>query len=115
MKHLEEENNQLFIDAYGLQKELTPEVPIAQITLTVNPAYRYGGKLTEEGQWTRFRRDTMSELVSYTIGCMMGRYSLDAPGLIYAHSGGAGFDPRLYTTFPADPDGIVPTHRLRLV
>ena len=90
------------------QEELTPDVPIEQITLTVNPAYRYGGKLTEEEQWTRFRQDTMKELVSYAIGCMMGRYSLDAPGLIYAHSGGAGFDPNRYTTFPADPDGIVP-------
>ena len=74
----------------------------------MNPAYRYGGNLTEEEQWTRFRQDTMKELVSYAIGCMMGRYSLDAPGLIYAHSGGAGFDPSRYTTFPADPDGIVP-------
>jgi hypothetical protein len=55
MKRLEEENNRLFIDAYGLQDELTPDVPIEQITLTVNPAYRYGGKLTEEEQWTRFR------------------------------------------------------------
>ena len=108
MKRLEEENNRLFIDAYGLQGELTPDVPIEQITLTVNPAYRYGGKLTEEEQWTYFRRDTMKELVSYAIGCMMGRYSLDAPGLIYAHSGGKGFDPSRYTTFPADPDGIVP-------
>ena len=77
MKHLEEENNRLFIDAYGLADELTPDVPIEQITLTVNPAYRYGGKLTEEAQWTRFRHDTMTELVSYAIGCMMGRYSLD--------------------------------------
>ena len=108
MKRLEEENNYLFIDAYGLQDELTPDVPIEQITLTVNPAYRYGGKLTEEEQWTRFRQDTMKELVSYAIGCMMGRYSLDAPGLIYAHSGGKGFDPSRYTAFPADPDGIVP-------
>ena len=108
MKRLEEENNRLFIDAYGLQDELTPDVPIEQITLTVNPAYRYGGNLTEEEQWTRFRRDTMAELVSYAIGCMMGRYSLDAPGLIYAHSGGTGFDPGRYKTFPADPDGIVP-------
>ena len=108
MKRLEEENNRLFIDAYGLQGELTPDVPIEQITLTANPAYRYGGKLTEEEQWAYFRRDTMAELVSYAIGCMMGRYSLDAPGLIYAHSGGAGFDPSRYTTFPADPDGIVP-------
>ena len=108
MKRLEEENNRLFIDAYGLAEELTPDVPIEQITLTVNPSYRYGGKLTEEEQWTRFRQDTMKELVSYAIGCMMGRYSLDAPGLIYAHSGGAGFDPSRYTTFPADSDGIIP-------
>ena len=108
MQRLEEENNRLFIDAYGLQGELTPDVPIEEITLTVNPAYRYGGNLTEEEQWTRFRQDTMKELVSYAIGCMMGRYNLDASGLIYAHSGGAGFDPSRYTTFPADPDGIVP-------
>lgn len=108
MKRLEEENNRLFIDAYGLADELTPDVPIEQITLTVNPAYRYGGKLTEEEQWTRFRQNTMEELASYAVGCMMGRYSLDAPGLIYAHSGNEGFDPGQYTTFPADDDGIVP-------
>jgi len=108
MKRLEEENNRLLIDAYGLADELTPDVPIEQITLTVNPAYRYGGKLSEEEQWTRFREDTIEELVSYAIGCMMGRYSLDAPGLIYAHSGNEGFDPSRYSTFPADEDGIVP-------
>ena len=108
MKRLEEENNRLFIDAYGLQDELTPGVPIEQITLTVNPAYRYGGNLTEEEQWDRFRPDTMKELISYAIGCMMGRYSLDVPGLIYAHSGNVDFDPSRYTRFPADPDGIVP-------
>ncbi|WP_291993325.1 BREX-1 system adenine-specific DNA-methyltransferase PglX [Candidatus Accumulibacter sp. ACC003] len=108
MKRLEEENNRLFIDAYGLQDELTPDVPLSQITLTVNPAYRYGGKLSEEEQWTRFRQDTMEELVSYAIGCMMGRYSLDEPGLIYAHAGNVGFDATRYQTFPADADGIVP-------
>jgi len=108
MQRLEEENNRLFIEAYGLQDELTPEVPLSQITLTVNPAYRYGGKLTEEEQWSRFRADTMKELISYAIGCMMGRYSLDEPGLIYAHSGNEGFDPSRYATFPVDDDGIVP-------
>ena len=108
MKRLEEENNRLFIDAYGLTDELTPDVPAEQITLTVNPAYRYGGKLSEEDQWIRFRQDTMAELVSYAIGCMMGRYSLDEPGLIYAHSGNAGFDASRYNIFPADSDGIVP-------
>ena len=108
MKRLEEENNRLFIDAYGLAGELTPDVPIEEITLTVNPAYRYGSNLTEEEQWIRFRQDTMAELVSYAIGCMMGRYSLDEPGLIYAHSGNVGFDAARYTTFPADSDGIIP-------
>ena len=108
VKRLEEENNRLFIDAYGLTDELTPDVPIEEITLTVNPAYRYGVKLTEEEQWTRFRQDTMKELVSYVIGCVMGRYSLDAPGFIYAHRGNIDFNHSRYTRFPADPDGIVP-------
>jgi len=118
VQRLEEENNRLFIDAYGLQDELTPEVPIEQITLTVNPAYRYGKKLSDD-EWsveegfpeeleTRFREDTMQELVSYAIGCAMGRYSLDEPGLIYAHSGNVGFDASRYSTFPADGDGIIP-------
>jgi hypothetical protein len=108
MKRLEEENNRLFIDAYSLADELASEVPVEQITLTVNPAYRYGVKGTEEERNTRFREDTMKELVSYAIGCMMGRYSLDAPGLIYANSGNEGFEPGQYTTFEADDDGIVP-------
>jgi hypothetical protein len=47
-------------------------------------------------------------LASYAIGCMMGRYSLDEPGLIYAHAGNVGFDTTRYKTFPADADGIVP-------
>ncbi len=108
MKRLEEENNRLFIDAYDLAEELTPDVPIEQITLTVNPTYRYGGSLNEEEQWIRFRLDTTAELISYAIGCMMGRYSLDEPGLIYAHAGNIGFDATRYKTFQADPDGIVP-------
>ena len=108
MKRLEEENNRLFIDAYGLANELTPDVPIEQITLTVNPAYRYGGKLDETEQWTRFRQDSMEELVSYAIGCILGRYSLYEPGLIYADSGNEDFDASKYTAFAADDDGIVP-------
>ena len=91
MKRLEEENNKLFIDAYGLQDELTPDVPDEQITLT------------------RADREKDSQrLVSYAIGCMMGRYSLDEPGLIYAHAGNQDFDASRYQTFPADADGIIP-------
>jgi hypothetical protein len=88
---LEEENNRLFIDAYGLQDELSPEVPDDQITL-----YRPN------------REEDIKRLISYAIGCMMGRYSLDKPGLIYAHSGNTDFDPSQYSTFPADSDGIIP-------
>ena len=108
MKRLEEENNRLFAEAYGIADEIDSKVPIEQIALTANPAYRYGGNLTEEEQWARFRQDTMQELVSYAIGCMMGRYSLDEPGLIYAHAGNVGFEATRYQTFPADADGIVP-------
>lgn len=112
IKKIEEENNRLFIDVYGLADQLTPDVQLEQITLTVNPVYRYGSNLTEEEQITRFRKDTMVELVSYAIGCMMGRYSLDEPGLVYAHAGNVGFDPQRYTRFAADGDGIVPVSDL---
>ena len=107
MKRLEEENNKLFIEAYGLQDELTPDVPDEQITLT------------------RADREKDSQrLASYALGCMMGRYSLDEPGLIYAHAGNQDFDASRYQTFPADADGIIPltemhwfeddaTHRIR--
>jgi hypothetical protein len=111
LKRLEEYNNHLFIDAYGLQNELNPEVPIEQITLTVNPAYRYGSKLTEEEQRTRFRQDSMKELVSYAIGCIMGRYSLDKPGLILANAGD-GLPEYLEHVpsprFMPDEDGVLP-------
>ncbi len=108
IKSLEEQNNRLFIDAYGLAGDISPEVPTEQITLTVNPAYRYGANLTDSEQWAKFRQDTIAEFISYAIGCMMGRYSLDEPGLIYAHAGNVGFDPGRYARFPADADGILP-------
>ena len=91
LKSLEEENNQIWIKAYGLQDELSPEVSDEQITL-----YRPS------------REEDIKRLLSYAIGCMMGRYSLDKPGLIYAHSGNQGFDPSEYKTFKADDDGIIP-------
>jgi type II restriction/modification system DNA methylase subunit YeeA len=91
MQRLEEENNRLFIETYGLEDELSPDVPEEQITLA-----------------RADREKDCQRLISYAIGCMMGRYNLDEPGLIYAHAGNAGFDPARYQTFPADTDGIVP-------
>ncbi|MCP4747909.1 MAG: BREX-1 system adenine-specific DNA-methyltransferase PglX [Desulfobacteraceae bacterium] len=108
MQHLEEENNRIFIEAYGLQDELTPDVPFSEITLTCNPHYRYGNKKSEEELEALLQTDTIKELISYSIGCMMGRYSLDQPGLIFANGGNNGFDPSKYKTFAADDDGIIP-------
>ncbi|MFA6691762.1 MAG: hypothetical protein WCR98_07275, partial [Saccharofermentanales bacterium] len=84
---LEEENNRIFIEAYGLEGELTPEVPLNEITLTCNPHYRYGGDKSEEELEALLLADTMRELVSYAVGCMFGRYALDKPGLILANQG----------------------------
>jgi type II restriction/modification system DNA methylase subunit YeeA len=108
MQRLEEINNRIFIDAYGLADELTNDVPLFQITLKANPVNRYGDTHKDDELWIRFRQESCEELISYAIGCMMGRYSLDEPGLIYAHAGNVGFEPGSYATFPADGDGIVP-------
>ncbi|HDT3904162.1 BREX-1 system adenine-specific DNA-methyltransferase PglX [Raoultella planticola] len=111
-QHLEEENNRILIDAYSLQDELTPEVPINEITLTCNPYYRYGSTKTDEELEAILQSDTIAELISYAIGCMMGRYSLDREGLAYAHAGNEDFkmlvEEGAYTRFPADGDGILP-------
>lgn len=112
VQRLEQENNKVFIEAYGLADELTSEVPLKEITLTCNPYYRYGGEATEEQLEQRLQSDTIAELISYSIGCMMGRYSLDREGLVYAHEGNVGFDQLVaegaYKKFPADDDGILP-------
>jgi type II restriction/modification system DNA methylase subunit YeeA len=111
MKRLEEENNCIFIDAYGLQDELTPDVPLNEITLTCNPHYRYGGDKTEEELEAMLLADTMRELVSYAVGCMFGRYSLDKPGLILANQGETLADYLAQVpapSFPADEDNVIP-------
>jgi len=111
MQALEEENNRIFIDAYGLQDELTPEVPIEEITLTCNPHYRYGGNKTNTELEDMLRKDTISEFMHYAVGCMFGRFSLDEPGLILANEGD-GIDEYLAKvpnpTFEPDDDNVIP-------
>ena len=115
MQRLEEENNRIFIDAYGLADELTPAVPIEEITVTCNPAYHYGVKGTEGDREIRLRADTMAEFLSYAVGCMFGRYSLDAPGLILANQGERLSDYLARVaekeggpTFMPDADNVIP-------
>lgn len=88
LKANEEELNRIFIDIYGLQDELTPEVADKDVTV----------------RRADLRRDIKS-LISYAVGCMFGRYSLDEPGLSYA---GGDWDGGKYRTFPADKDNIIP-------
>ncbi len=88
LKENEEELNRTFIDIYGLQDELTPDVEDKDVTV----------RLADK------KRDIKS-LISYAVGCMFGRYSLDVPGLVYA---GGEWDEARYTTFKADKDSIIP-------
>lgn len=88
LKSNEEELNRIFIDIYGLQDELTPEVEDKDITIR------------------KADRDReMKSFISYAVGCMMGRYSLDEEGLVFA---GGEFDINRYKTFKADKDAIIP-------
>lgn len=88
LKANEEELNRIFIDIYGLQDELTPEVEDKDITV----------RLADK------KRDVKS-LISYAVGCMFGRYSLNVEGLAYA---GGEWDDSKYVTFKADKDSIIP-------
>ena len=111
MQRLEQENNHIFIDAYGLQDELKPEVPLNEITLTCNPHYRYSNDKSEDELEALLLADTMRELVSYAVGCMFGRYALDKPGLILANQGETIEDylKRVpHPSFPADDDNVIP-------
>lgn len=88
IKANEEELNRIFIDIYGLQDELTPEVEDKDVTIR---------KADRD-------RDIKS-FISYAVGCMMGRYSLDEDGLVFA---GGEFDINKYKAFRADEDAIIP-------
>ncbi|GAB2185297.1 BREX-1 system adenine-specific DNA-methyltransferase PglX [Roseibium sp. LAB1] len=112
LRDLEEKLNRILISSYGLSGELEPAVSLSEVTLTSNPYYRYSVDLDKSERGLKQRTDTISELISYSIGCMIGRYSLAKPGLIYANSGNKGFDPSSYGDFPADEDGIIPITQL---
>lgn len=88
LKANEEELNRIFIDIYGLQDELTPEVEDKDVTV----------------RKADLQRDIKS-LISYAVGCMFGRCSLDVDGLAYA---GGEWNPDKYITYPADEDNIIP-------
>lgn len=108
----EEELNRQFIDIYGLQDELTPDVPFNEITILQK------GEISIEDNKIIWHKDVViKQLISYLIGCYMGRYSVDKPGLIIASQGQdlsslglevEGLAGLGNNTIAIDDDGIIP-------
>lgn len=111
----EEELNRQFIEIYGLQDELTPDVPIDEITILQQGEISFVP--SEEGENApkimKWNDDVIiKQLISYAVGCMMGRYRLDKPGLHIAHPEPTAeeIDPYSYhgRKYEIDDDGILP-------
>lgn len=102
----EEKLNRQFIDIYGLQEELTPDVPLKEVTILQQ------GEISIEGNKLQWHDDVlMKQLISYAVGCMMGRYSIDSPGLILANQGDGQKEYEYLvpnSRFAIDDDGIIP-------
>ena len=106
LKANEEELNRIFIDIYGLQDELTPEV--ADKDVTVHRIFNTKDDVPESmksSNYVRTLRDEIVSLISYAVGCLFGRYSLDVEGLAYA---GGEWDASKYQTIIPDADNILP-------
>lgn len=106
LKENEEELNRIFIDIYGLNDELTPDV--ADKDITVHRVYDSKDDVPESmkgSNYVRTLHDEIVSLVSYAVGCMFGRYSLDVDGLAYA---GGEWDGSKYKTFIPDADNCIP-------
>ena len=106
LKENEEELNRIFIDIYGLNDELTPDV--ADKDITVHRVYDSKDDVPENmkgSNYVRTLHDEIVSLVSYAVGCMFGRYSLDVDGLAYA---GGEWDESKYKTFIPDADNCIP-------
>lgn len=106
LKKNEEELNRIFIDIYGLQDELTPDV--ADKDITVHRIFDTKDDVPESmkgSNYVRTKRDEIVSLISYAVGCMFGRYSLDVDGLAYA---GGEWDSSKYKTIIPDSDNIIP-------
>ena len=106
LKANEEELNRIFIDIYGLQDELDADV--ADKDITVHRIFDTKEDILESmkgSNYVRTKRDEVVSLLSYAVGCMFGRYSLDVEGLAYA---GGEWDDSKYITFKPDSDNIIP-------
>ena len=109
-QQLEIENNEAVAKLYGLEDEVSSHVPLERVSLTNNSAFRWPNKTPEERD-VLFTESAIVDLVSYAVGCMFGRYSLDEPGLSLADQGATVQDylAKVPTpTFAPDPDNVLP-------
>lgn len=109
-KRLELENDRAFIDAYGLAGELEPGIDEGEITLVGNPLFRYGSGSVDDGGKQR-RADLVKDLISYSVGCMFGRYSPTADGPVLAEQGSSldrFFSVVPVPSFSPDQDNVIP-------
>lgn len=109
-QRLEIENNEAVAKLYGLEDEVPSHVPLERVSLTNNSAFRWPHKSPEERD-ALFAQSSILDLVSYAVGCMFGRYSLDAPGLILGDQGATLGDYLARVpdpTFMPDKDNVIP-------
>ena len=96
---------------YGIDAEVAADVPLSRVTLDANPAFRYAGVSDPSDAARRLAADRVLDLVSYSVGCMFGRFSLDEPGLILASEGGRlqDFLSKVPApTYSPDADNVIP-------
>lgn len=109
-QRLEIENNEAVAKLYGLEDEIPSHVPLERVSLTNNSAFRWPNKTPEERD-ALFAQSAIVDLISYAVGCMFGRYSLDEPGLILGDQGST-LDDYLakvpHPTFMPDEDNVIP-------
>ncbi len=106
----ETRNNELVADAYGVRDDVPCDVPLERVSLKRNAAFAYPDKTPGE-RAQLFARDVVKELISYAVGCMFGRYSLDKPGLILASQGQTVDDYHVQVpdpSFAPDEDNVIP-------
>lgn len=109
-QQLEIDNNEAVAKLYGLEGEVPSYVPLERVSLTNNSAFRWPNKTPEERD-TLFTQSAIVDLISYAVGCMFGRYSLDEPGLILADQGSTLEDYLAkipHPTFMPDRDNVIP-------
>ncbi|WP_313506185.1 BREX-1 system adenine-specific DNA-methyltransferase PglX [Stutzerimonas kunmingensis] len=109
---LEEQNDNFYLQQMGLTKLYSTNKAKESLTLSYNLIHRFGKSTKEPNEFFRYRSEIVGDLASYAIGCIMGRYSLDREGLVYANSNNNGFSELIlqgvFNTFPVDADGILP-------